>query len=108
MSGCALISETLQRRLSHEEWQGNSPDKKREGKKDKGERVREGREEIGEGGGGDRGRGKGEERGEAIQEQGSNWHVKQKTLTTEEIHIYGNSQVLQNLVSALKKKKCFR
>lgn len=65
-----------------------------------GEKVRKGREERGEERGGGRGRGKGEEeREQAIQEQGNNCHIKQKTFVTKEIHIYGNSEVLQNLDS---------
>lgn len=42
MSGCALIRETLRRRLSHDEWEGNGPIIEREGGR---ERERVGKEE---------------------------------------------------------------
>lgn len=51
VSGCALIRETPQRRLSHEEWQGNGPTKKRERgrrteREGEGRKRRKGKDEV--------------------------------------------------------------
>lgn len=102
MSACVWIRETPQRRLSLKNGREMGPTKKREKNEkemERGGEPRGGREERGGGGGGGRGKG-GEEEGEQVlQEQGSNQHARQNSLTIKDTHIYGNCQVLQNLDS---------